>query len=560
MSEQHNAASLREPTITQDIGNFFRVLFAFIGGLWKQDMTDFELLSSVYFPPQPESEKKEIPPAEQDERSPEETGQPGTEESETQAPVPGQEPPAVSPPSETKTGQEKTEPQRAPQKPVKPAPRTQEREKTEQPATKPRKKTPQEEAVDLMREIASDPNHPYRKLSYKDLLEILTKGAKRPENFNDIINTILPFEGNDKVNEHEPNGGISKYGINSKYYPVKNSDKLTPEELKRAQEEAVRGLTKEKAIEFYRTEYWNKMRWPGGDINKMSAAVKLVAFDAAVNSGVEFGNGLLKKAGSDVAKMPQKMIDMRRAHYADLISREPEKYGQFKDGWENRLKTLESMIKRPDMLTATASMTAFLPVDPRQHRVSDIYHVRHNHPVHGGESLHRGTDYAMSENTLLPATSAGQVVSAREHNGYGQTLIISHGNGIFEMYAHLNHVLVKEGDIVKRGQGIARSGSTGEGTGPHLHHELWLQKGNDFYAIDELKAVNKNLLDPNVREMLIKNAAAKVSDINFIKPTIKGDIPAEFRDEGLKLTERTHTDEPLVASSAGTKPTDLTIR
>ncbi len=585
-----NAASFETPVST-DIGNFFRLLLTLVKGVWNGDMADFELLSSVYFP-QPPEEKKERTTAPQQEEPPRrqtgqpETGAPGTGAPKTEAPeiktppagTPGTEPstPATQPqttspetgtslPSETRR-EDKPPARTLPQ----PAPKTLTREAI----AAQKQKALMEEYAREMERVAKDPNHPLHKalkngqLSPEKFVEHFSKGLPRPPGFNEMLKIILPFE-DDKVNEHEPNGGISKYGINSKAHPylgVKNLSKeeikkLTPAQIEDLTKQKIRNLSEKEAAEIIKAEYENKLKWPGGDKNLMSFAVRTIALDAAVNGGLESGNRMLRqsyeKAHGDVTKMPEIMIHMRREHYARLIKDEPKKYADYKDGWERRVQTLESLTKRHDMMVPTVSLTANLPFDPKA--ISDTYHMRHNHPTHGGPSLHRGTDYAMKENTLLPATSAGQVVSAREHTGYGQTLIISHGNGIFEMYAHLNHVLVKEGDLVKKGQGIARSGSTGEGTGAHLHHELWLKKGNDYYAIDERDAVNRNLLDPNVREMLIKKAE-KVSDIYSIKPTIMGDIPAEFRDNA-ELTRRIPAeDEPLVASSAGTKPTDLTIR
>ncbi|MEV1286603.1 M23 family metallopeptidase [Micromonospora sp. NPDC049679] len=95
-------------------------------------------------------------------------------------------------------------------------------------------------------------------------------------------------------------------------------------------------------------------------------------------------------------------------------------------------------------------------------------------------TMHKGIDYAEPENTPVNAASAGKVYGVgRLYSGYGISVVIDHGNGIFTHYAHLNKTTVKHGRSVEAGQLIGREGSTGDSTGPHLHFEvhrgLWKQ-------------------------------------------------------------------------------------
>jgi murein DD-endopeptidase MepM/ murein hydrolase activator NlpD len=87
--------------------------------------------------------------------------------------------------------------------------------------------------------------------------------------------------------------------------------------------------------------------------------------------------------------------------------------------------------------------------------------------------LHAGLDLAAPENTPIRAIGAGTVTAAGwAFSGYGISVVIDHGNGVFTHYAHQNRTAVSIGDRVKPGQVIGYEGSTGDSTGPHLHFEV----------------------------------------------------------------------------------------
>ncbi|MGI6129865.1 MAG: LysM peptidoglycan-binding domain-containing M23 family metallopeptidase [bacterium] len=86
--------------------------------------------------------------------------------------------------------------------------------------------------------------------------------------------------------------------------------------------------------------------------------------------------------------------------------------------------------------------------------------------------MHQGLDIAASSGQVIGAAAPGQVVTTGWYGGYGQRVIIDHGRGIRTLYAHCSSILVKPGDTVRTGQAIARVGTTGNSTGPHLHLEV----------------------------------------------------------------------------------------
>ncbi len=86
--------------------------------------------------------------------------------------------------------------------------------------------------------------------------------------------------------------------------------------------------------------------------------------------------------------------------------------------------------------------------------------------------FHKGMDIAVAYGSDVRCTAAGTVIFAGQKGGYGNCVIISHGNGLATLYAHLAEVLVRTNDKVKVNHVIAKSGNSGRSTGPHLHYEV----------------------------------------------------------------------------------------
>ena len=93
-------------------------------------------------------------------------------------------------------------------------------------------------------------------------------------------------------------------------------------------------------------------------------------------------------------------------------------------------------------------------------------------PFTGRGALHTGLDFPSPIGTEIHAAAGGVVRTAEMHPEYGLMLEIDHGNGLVTRYGHTSKILVKPGELVKRGQVVADVGSTGRSTGPHLHFEV----------------------------------------------------------------------------------------
>ena len=103
--------------------------------------------------------------------------------------------------------------------------------------------------------------------------------------------------------------------------------------------------------------------------------------------------------------------------------------------------------------------------------LSSYYGVRKD-PFNGRPAMHKGVDFAGKENAPIIATASGIVSWSGERYGYGNLIEIDHGDGYKTRYGHNKTLLVTMGDVVEKGQIIARMGSTGRSTGPHVHYEI----------------------------------------------------------------------------------------
>ena len=110
-------------------------------------------------------------------------------------------------------------------------------------------------------------------------------------------------------------------------------------------------------------------------------------------------------------------------------------------------------------------------------------------PFHGKTRHHKGLDIAAPTGTPIHPVRPGTVVSSGERGGYGNVVVLDHGDGTTSLYAHCHELKVKKGDKVAYGDVIATVGSTGRSTGPHLHLEVH----RDGKAVDPMAELKRSL-------------------------------------------------------------------
>ena len=223
----------------------------------------------------------------------------------------------------------------------------------------------------------------------------------------------------------------------------------------------------------------------GGDVDKFDKSVRSKVVTAYKKNIGEGGNGAARGAlreyllanGYTEAKISQEIVaksdtakEFQKAACAgDENKMYLEMFHLFNAGvqesdiqalYANRTKS----IKAGDYSTGEFSA-------PVNGRISSGFGYR-NSPGGIGSTNHKGIDIAVPLNSDVAAADGGKVVSATWSGGYGYMVTIDHGNGRRTQYAHLNGYYVQKGDSVSKGQIIAKSGSTGNSTGPHLHFEV----------------------------------------------------------------------------------------
>ena len=129
----------------------------------------------------------------------------------------------------------------------------------------------------------------------------------------------------------------------------------------------------------------------------------------------------------------------------------------------------DSVLAHRDLLESTPSIL------PTPGWLSSSYSESRMHPIHNRPLPHPGVDISAPRGTSIYAAAKGQVIRAGWVVGYGLTIEIDHGFGYVTLYGHASELVASQDEEVQRGDVIARVGSTGIATSPHLHYEVRVQ-------------------------------------------------------------------------------------
>ena len=224
--------------------------------------------------------------------------------------------------------------------------------------------------------------------------------------------------------------------------------------------------------------------------NINSLAVKLGEVQAHMLRLDGLGEKLAKVAGLKPQELPSATANSGRGGAAAVgaplsiaeFSKQLSELSGTVDVKADQLTVLEAL------LVEGSAQRKFLPTLPPIENINYTSNFGYRiDPFSGHSTFHEGVDFAAETGTPINSAASGKVIYADVHPAYGKCVEIDHGNGLVTRYAHGSELLVKEGDLVVRGQRIARVGSTGRSTGPHLHFEVRLngvaQNPGRFLAI-----------------------------------------------------------------------------
>jgi murein DD-endopeptidase MepM/ murein hydrolase activator NlpD len=140
-------------------------------------------------------------------------------------------------------------------------------------------------------------------------------------------------------------------------------------------------------------------------------------------------------------------------------------------------RTVVGLLDSVQVLQAMAARAAKLPpkdmmMPVAAAQITSTFRSSRLHPILDVFRAHKGVDLAANRGTPIVAPAAGRVKSVGWRLGYGLTVEVAHSGDVVTLYAHCDRALVRVGDQVNAGQTIARVGSSGLATGPHVHFEV----------------------------------------------------------------------------------------
>ncbi|SMB96163.1 Murein DD-endopeptidase MepM and murein hydrolase activator NlpD, contain LysM domain [Desulfonispora thiosulfatigenes DSM 11270] len=191
------------------------------------------------------------------------------------------------------------------------------------------------------------------------------------------------------------------------------------------------------------------------------------------------------KSSRESKKEELRMASINKQELVKVLDTEKKSYEQGLNDIEKQSRQITSQIQKLQSSSSGSKPSNMLWPTPGYTRITSPYGWR-NHPILNSKRFHTGIDIAAPHGANAVAVASGKVIFVGWNGAYGNTVIIDHGGGISTLYAHLSSFIVSTGTQVSVNQSVARIGSTGWSTGPHLHFEV-RNNGNHINPYSFLK-------------------------------------------------------------------------
>lgn len=257
--------------------------------------------------------------------------------------------------------------------------------------------------------------------------------VKNKNNFNENLNKIL-YENT------EENIAFSDIGENITY-----TLKLVAKEEEIADEKAIKEIKNQADITYY------------------TYAVSVNGEEKIYTKTEEEAKNIVEELNK---KIPETNVAFSTIYTKDLEITSSEDVANIKEEIISEIKNKKEQEKQRQQRTING---IYLAVNPVSGRITSRYGARE---FSVRDHTHQGLDIGAKTGTPIKAVASATVKFAGTKNGYGNMIILKHGNGIETYYGHCSKLYVKEGEKVEQGDVIAAVGSTGNSTGPHLHFEV----------------------------------------------------------------------------------------
>ncbi len=178
---------------------------------------------------------------------------------------------------------------------------------------------------------------------------------------------------------------------------------------------------------------------------------------------------LTQKSSFEVQAQSEKILVNRLSSDREALTAAEQQLAQESTAIAQSIQQrLAARIAFPNTVFIPGSGQMLVPADGP---VTSVFGWR-VHPVLGTSRFHNGLDFGAEYGSIVRAADNGVVIAADWQGGYGNAVMIDHGNGLVTLYGHTSQLFVTAGQTVQKGQPIAAVGSTGLSTGPHLHFEV----------------------------------------------------------------------------------------